>query len=109
MKDAGLIFQNDLDLVSENYPAGQTSTFIYGPLILIFDRTVATPQPNRPVGALTKVGVELLKLVTIQPDMNYVKRVFRHFQARGVIYSWATIIDTDGDKIQYGNKTIIEL
>jgi len=110
LKDAGLIFEADLALQLPPQTAGQTSNFVYGPLILIFERDKDTPpQQISNVGVLTKVGVELLQLVIVQPDMDYVKFVGQRFRAEGIKFAWAPINGINKDQIYFGNKTYIEL
>lgn len=109
LKDAGLIFETDLALQKPPQPAGQISSFIYGSLILIFETDKDTPQLVSNVGVLTKVGAELLQLVTAQPDMDYVKFVGQRFRAEGMRFAWAPIHGTSKDQIYFGNKTYVEL
>ncbi len=109
LKDAGLIFEADLSLQFPPQTAAQTMSFIYGPLILIFERDKDTPQLASNVGVLTKVGVELLQLVTVQPDMDYVKFVGQRFRADGMKFAWATISGIIKDQIHFDNKTYVEL
>ncbi|MHB1116271.1 DUF2806 domain-containing protein [Sideroxydans sp.] len=108
LKDAGLIFESDLEFSFQPAAAGQLSYLSYGPLILLFERDKDTPKLASSVGHLTKVGVELLQLITIQPDMEYVDIVRKRFHAEGVKFAWAPILQFIGDQIRYGNKTYVE-
>lgn len=108
LKDAGLIFETDLEFSFTPVTAGGTSHLYYGPLILLFERDNDTPKLASNVGLLTKVGVELLQLITIQPDMEYVGFVGKRFHADGVKFAWAPILQFHGDQVRYGNKTYVE-
>lgn len=108
LKDAGLIFEMDLEFSFSSGTAGKTSNLFYGPLLLLFERDKDTPTLASSVGFLTKVGVELLQLITIQPDMEYVGFVGKCFYADGMRFSWAPIIQVLGDQVHYGDKTYVE-
>lgn len=109
LKDAGLIFETNLEISFPTLGAGETSHLCYGPLILLFERDKDTPKLASGVGVLTKVGVELLQLITIQPDMEYVNFVGKRFRAEGVKFAWAPIVQFLGEQVRYGNKTYVEL
>lgn len=104
LKDAGLIFETDLEFSFSPAGAGVTSNFLYGPLILMFEREKETPKLASGVGLLTRVGIELLQLITAQPDMEYVQFVGKRFTADGVKFAWAPILGIDNDLIHFGAK-----
>jgi len=109
LKDAGLIFEVDLEFSFRAMTAGEMVNLIYGPLILLFEREKDTPKLASQVGILTKVGAELLNLITIEPDMEYASFVGKRFHADGIKFAWAPIVQILGEQIQFGNKTYIEL
>lgn len=109
LKDAGLIFESDLGFNFEVAKAGDNSSLVYGPLVLIFEREKDTPKLSSKVGVLTKVGVELLQLITIQPDMDYVKFVGKRFHADGVKFAWAPITEVLKEGVRYGTKNYIDV
>lgn len=108
LKDAGLIFETDLEFSFKPVATGETNHLIYGPLILLFEREKDTPKLASKVGLLTKVGVELLQLITIQLDMDYVSFVGKRFHADGMKFAWAPILQDLGDKVRHGKKTYVE-
>lgn len=108
LRDAGLIFETDLELSFNPVAAGETLSLFYGPLILLFERDKETPKLASGVGLLTKVGVELLQLVTIQPDMEYAGFVGKRFHADATKFAWAPILQVLGNQVRYGNKTYVE-
>ncbi|WP_416670109.1 DUF2806 domain-containing protein [Egbenema bharatensis] len=109
LKDAGVVADSDLLQFSFNpSSAGTTSQIFYGSLILFFEREKDTPKITSRVGALTKAGVELLKLVPIQPDIEYVKFIAQHLHADGMKVAWAPVVKTEGDLIYTGDKTYLE-
>lgn len=107
LKDAGLISESDLAFSFNAAIAGEISHFLYGPLILMFEREKDTPKLASEVGALTRVGIELLQLLTVQPDMEYVEFVGKRFKAEGVKFAWAPVVEVVGDRIHFGAKTYV--
>lgn len=108
LKDAGLIFETELAFSFSAVAGGVTTNLLYGPLILLFERDKETPIVSSQVGLLTKVGVELLTLITIQPDMEYASFVGKRFHADGIKFAWAPVVQILGEQIRFGNKTYIE-
>lgn len=109
LKDAGLIFEQDLGFSFEPAKAGEMGHLLYGPLILMFERDKDTPKLASNVGVLTRVGIELHQLITVQPDMEYVKFVGKRFNANGLKFCWAPIQGMVGDNIHFGTKTYVDL
>ncbi len=108
LKDAGLIFETNLEFSFRPVAAGGISNLFYGPLVLLFECEKDTQKLASSVGLLTKVGVELLQLITIQPDMDYVSFVGKRFHSDGIKFAWAPILQYLGDHVSYGNKTYVE-
>ena len=104
LKDAGIVSANEAGFSVEPSPAGVTQQFLYGPLILLIERESDTPKLHSNVGVLTRVGMELLPLLTITPDMDYVSLIQKQFHADGVKFAWAVVIQNSGDQIRYANK-----
>lgn len=103
LRDAGLIYVNDLEFSFSPLKAGQKSSLMYGPYILIFDREKDTESIPCNVGVLTKVGKELFQLIQIEPDIEYMKFVGTKFKAEGVKFSWATITGIYGGKVHFAD------
>ena len=76
-------------------------------MILLFEREKDTPEISNQVGVLTKAGTELLKLISIQPDMEYVEFVAQKFKREGMKVAWAPIVKDDGEFIHIGDKTYL--
>lgn len=66
------------------------------------------PQIGTVAGVLTKVGVELLKLLTIEPDMEYASFAGKRFDHAGTKFSWASIIQSVDGQVTYGIQTYAE-
>lgn len=109
LKDAGLIFESALEFSFNLATAGKNSNLFYGPLILLFERDKDTPRLASKIELLTKVGVELLQLITVQPDIEYVRFVGKCFHADGMRFAWASILQVLGDQVSFGHKTYAEL
>ena len=105
LKDAGLVFESELEYSFNPSKVGETSHLIYGPLIIFIEREKDTLKLGSNVGLLTRVGIELLQLVNIQPDMKYIDIVCKSFNKEGVKFAFAKIKNLDGEKIEYENKT----
>ena len=107
LKHAGLIFETDLEFSFNPVGAGQMTYLTYGPLILMFEREKDTQKLGTGIGLLTPVGIELLELLTVQPDMEYLQFVGKRFAADGVKPAWAPILGMVGNQIRFGAKTYI--
>lgn len=107
LKHAGLIFEADLEFSFNPVGAGQMTYLTYGSLILIFEREKDTQKLGSGIGLLTPVGIELLELITVQPDMEYLQFVGKRFAADGVKPAWAPILGMVGNQISFGAKTYI--
>ncbi|WP_375471607.1 DUF2806 domain-containing protein [uncultured Nostoc sp.] len=108
LREAGLI--NDSDFLGFSFEAstsGSTSNLLYSSLILLFEREKDTPKIENKVGVLTKAGTELLKLISVQPDMEYIEFVAQKFKREGMKIAWAPIIREDGENPLIGDKTYI--
>ena len=105
LKHAGLIFETDLEFSFNPVGAGQMTYLTYGSLILIFEREKDTQKLGTGIGLLTPVGIELLELITVQPDMEYLEFVGKRFAADGVKPAWAPILGMVGNQISFGAKT----
>lgn len=109
LKDAGIIADSDfLNFSFEPSSAGTTSQIFYSSLVLLFEREKDTPKITIKVGALTKAGVELLTLISIQPDMEYIKFIAQQFHSDGMKVAWAPVVKEEGDLMYIGDKTYLE-
>ncbi|NJO80666.1 MAG: DUF2806 domain-containing protein [Cyanobacteria bacterium RM1_2_2] len=109
LKDAGIVADSDLlNFSFEPCSAGTTSQLLYGSLIILFEREKDTSKIASKVGVLTKAGAELLKLVSIEPDMEYIQAIAQLFYVEGMKVAWATVLREEGDYIHLGNKTYLE-
>ena len=108
LREAGLVNDSDnLSFSFEASTAGTTSQLFYGSLVLFLEREKDTPQISNKVGCLTKAGAELLKLISIQPDMEYVKFVAQKFNREGMKIAWASILREEEGFIHIGDKTYL--
>lgn len=108
LKDAGLVFESELEFSFPATSEAGTAHLVYGPLILLFEREKDTPKIATKAGVLTKVGVELLKLLTIEPDMEYVSFAGKRFDHVGTKFAWASVTKIVDGNISYGEKTVAE-
>ena len=75
--------------------AGTTSYLVYGPLILLFERENDTPPIGTQINSLTKAGIELLNLISIQPDLDYMMFVAKQFNSGGIRAAWAPFLGVE--------------
>jgi hypothetical protein len=104
LKDAGIVADSDI----LNLFFDTTSQFLYGNLVLLFEQEKDVHRRNHKIGALTKAGAELLKLVSIEPDMEYVKYIAQQFYSEGFKFFYAPILDKKDNSIRTGDKTYLE-
>ena len=108
LKEAGLVTDSDfLSFSFEASTAGTTTYLFYGSLVLFLEREQDTPEIDNRVGVLTKAGTELMKLISIQPDMEYVKFVTRKFNREGMKIAWAPVLREEEGSIHIGDKTYL--
>ena len=107
LKDAGIVSANEAGFSFEPCPAGVFQQWLYGPLILFMEREKDTPRLQRNVGILTRVGTELLSLLKITPDMDYVSLLKQQFTSDGVSFAWAVVLQNSGDQIHHTGKTYL--
>ena len=105
LKEAGLVADSDfLSFSFDASTAGTTSQLFYGSLVLLFEREKDTPAISNKAGVFTKAGTELLKLISIKPDMEYAALIAQKFNLEGVKVSWASILREEEDLIYISDK-----
>jgi hypothetical protein len=83
---------------------------VYASYILLFEIENNARTNSNPVIFLTKSAYEILKLITIEPDMEYVKLIaqkFNRFKQDEIKMSMSPIISRDGNAFESGEKTYI--
>jgi len=105
LKDSGLVMHGEFLRFSFNATtAGSMSHLIYGPLVILFDRTTDTPVIGVDALLLTKAGIEIISLIQISPSMAYVQKIAQVMHAEGVQASWAQIQGVENELIRFGPK-----
>jgi len=106
LKESGLVNYYDvLGFHIDASSAGTTEKLLYGSLVLLLEREKDIPQISIAVGGLTKAGTELLKLITIQPDMDYLKFVAQKFNREGMKIAYASILREEEGLFHIEDKT----
>jgi hypothetical protein len=110
LKEAGLInSESFLGYTFGEVKAGTTQWYINGPIGLRFefasDRGAVTIQ----VGMLTAAGIQLLKLVTPQPNLEYLKLFAQQLSAEGVSVYTATVQIVDAERFAFSNEAPLSL
>lgn len=102
------------DFVTKNYSSNKTSDskfgIKYGDLIIIIKQKVNAPKTSFPVRLLTTSGTELVKLIKIIPNVDYIKKLASTIKRDDVKVSYAKIIgiSNNGD-INYNPLEMVEL
>ncbi|MFN5763512.1 MAG: hypothetical protein ACK596_06530 [Pseudanabaena sp.] len=106
LKEAGLVNDSDfLNIIMGASTMGDTTLIFYGSLVLCLEREQDTPPITNTVGFLTKSGTELLQLISIQPDMDYLKFVAQKFNREGMKIAYSSIHKEEEGLLHIENKT----
>lgn len=110
LNEAGLInSDNFLSVTFPDFKTGNIAWFLNGPIGVKFvftsDRVVAPIQ----AGILTAAGIQLLKLITIEPDLDYLKLFAQQWSAEGVRIYTAKIQTVDAASFNFSNETPLSL
>ena len=106
LREAGLVTDSDFLSISLGASTvGNTTHLFYGSLVLFLEREQDTPPITNKVGFLTKSGEELLKLISIQPDMEYLKFVAQKFNLPGLKIAYARLLKEEEDLLHIEDKT----
>ena len=101
------------DNVRNTYAPNNTSdnniSLIYGNVVVIIDQIPNASFFSFPVRLLTTPGKELIKLININPNIEYLKDLATEIKNNKVKISYAKITNLDKDGIYYDDSTIIEL
>lgn len=92
------IFSNSVDA---------NSYITYGSLILIINIKANASKITFPIKVLTTAAKELLKLISINPNLDYFKELASHIKRSDVNVSYSKIIDVlDDGRISYDSSVI---
>jgi len=106
LKEAGLVSDSDfLNVSLAASPVDDTPLIFYGSLVLVLEREKDSPPIKNQVCFLTKAGAELLKLISIQPDMDYLKFVAQKFNREGMKIAYAPILKEEEGSLHIEDKT----
>jgi hypothetical protein len=94
-----------LSISFEALEAGRTRFFISGNKALKVVNTQAAGPSQISVGVLTRVGIDLLKLVNPQADLAYLKAIAQKFNAPGTTVSMLDIEWIDGENFKWTSET----
>jgi len=105
LKEAGLVYSETLEITIDASSAGTTEKLFYGSLVLLLEREKDVPQISIAVGGLTKAGTELLQLISIQPDMQYLKFIAQKLNRESIKISYAPILKEEEGLFHIEDKT----
>lgn len=101
------------DFVTRNYSSNKTSDniygIIYGNLVILVKQKANAPKISFNVRLFTTPGNELLKLVNIKPNMEYLQEFAKTIKNGDVLVSYAEFISSEADGTIRYKKPIINL
>lgn len=81
---------------------------IYGNIVIIIEQKANSPKISVPIKLLTTSGKELVKLINIHPNIDYIKELARTIKKDDVVVGYAKIVSINKDEnINY--ESFIEL
>lgn len=90
------------EFVQRNYSSNNTKDvkhgIIYGNIVIIIDLKANSPKVSVPIKLLTTPGKELVKLITIHPNVDYIKELARTIKKDNVIVGYAKIVSINKDE-----------
>jgi hypothetical protein len=110
LREAGLVIESAVNIFFE-VEAGSYFQIFYGSLVLLLEAEKNIRIDSFNPGILTKAGIELLKLISIKPDMEYLKFVANKFKQDGMKIAWAPILKKrkEEGKSDIGEKTYLAM
>lgn len=101
------------DFVTKNYPSQKTKDrmigIVYGNLVIITNQKATANTISIPIRLFTTSGKELARLISITPNIDYIKEFATTIKQEGVTVSYSKIICIDENgSIQY-YQPVIEL
>lgn len=75
--------------------------FVFGDTIVIMERKENSPQFKISIQLFTTIGQELLKLVDIKPDFDYIKNFAQEIKSDNTTFKYAKIIEFSKDSIRH--------
>ncbi|MDP9314302.1 MAG: DUF2806 domain-containing protein [Chloroflexota bacterium] len=84
-----------------------TIVYTFGTRCLIVERGASSSASNIPVISFTRIGHELLSLIDVNPDIEYLKHVASFLKGEHITLSSADITRWEGDFLHYDNLEII--
>ena len=108
-------------MVTQNYlTKGQslTQNLFYGKRYIAFIELPSSIEKiSVPIYPLTKIGIELYKLITIKPNIEYFKNILQKIINKNeciskdirISYAELTMFDIEKDYYEYNQETIIEI
>ncbi len=109
--EIGLLQQGDF--VNQNYMPtneyGDEISLIYGKKLITIRRKPKSPKLSIPIKLFSTPGQELVKLVSITPNLDYIQELAKTIKNDNVKVYCYNIVSTDSnDKITYDNNSMIE-
>jgi hypothetical protein len=105
LKELGLLLPSE-NLVFKLEPSGEQQSqvvFLYGNTCILITRDSGIPEQSLPIALYSKIGQELLPLVSVEPSIKYIEKVSSLLRREGVTVRYGEIVSRAGNQIQIGN------
>ena len=90
------------EFVTKNYSSNSTKNvkhgIIYGNIVIIIEQKANSPKISVPIKLLTTSGKELVKLIIIRPNVDYIKELARTIKKDNVKVGYAKIVSINTDE-----------
>lgn len=90
------------EFVTRNYSSNNIKDvkygIIYGNIVIIIEQKANSPKISVPIKLLTTSGKELVKLINIHPNIDYIKELARTIKKDNVIVGYAKIVSINKDE-----------
>lgn len=99
--EIGILQSGDFVRRTISAEKGDANTTLTCSNIILLLTIKAGNKVQIPIYLFTQAGIELLKLVTAEPNMEYIKELADHVMNTNVKVQYSYIISKDGNNIQY--------
>lgn len=109
LQEIGLITSNDfLQMTFKQSEKLETSGFTHGQALIIWERPNGTPAINFAIRGFTRIGDEMLKLVNVEPNMEYMRRFANILKRSSPLVKYTFRVKIEGDLISYDTDSLME-
>jgi uncharacterized repeat protein (TIGR03899 family) len=102
LEELGLLAANDLQLTLESPPGKKAKiSFTMGDTVVVVEAEENTPKNSVDILAFTQIGKELLKLIEIKPELDYIQLFASKLRQKGVKIWYAKILRDENSQVSF--------